>query len=336
MEITYTYDNINWIIFMIGIVIILHMLTLKKSKERTIKFANYETLEKAMGKRILHKNYVPLILRILAVLAMMLALSDLTITVVRPISNVDFVLAIDTSQTMLSSDNGNFTPNRLESAKLAAYKVLREAPEETDLGIVTFAGMSYIKAQLSKNRRELRDVLKDVSPEGPGGTAIGDAIVSSASMLGNSTEKQKVIVLLTDGSSNRGVSLNESINYANQYNIKIYAIGVGVKNNSINNFPTKFNLSKYNLEGFEENDFFNTSYFSTPELDEEALIEIANRTNGQYIYVKNDTEMELAFRDAILKANTVEVNFVKWAIISAIFFLLIEWALGVTRYKTIP
>lgn len=331
MNISYNYDNINWIIFIVGVVVILHMLSLKRMKDRTIKFANYEVLEKALGKKIMKKNYIPLIIRVLTILVLTLALSNLTITIVKPVSDIDFVIAIDTSQTMLASDNGNFTPNRLESAKLSAYKLVRETPTDTDIGLVTFAGKSYVKSHLTKDKRNLRNILRNIKSEKPAGTAIGDAIVSSSLLLANSTDK-KVVLLITDGSSNRGVSINESLKYAKEYGVSIYTIGVGLKNDTYRSMLEKFNLSQY-INGVKEN---NESFYVLPVLDEYSLKYIANRTNGEYIYVKNDTEMENAFRDIMIKSRVVKINVMKWSIIVAIVLLIIEWSLGITKYKTIP
>jgi len=45
MQISYTYENVNLLIVLIGLIIIIHIVTLRKIEKRTIKFANYETLK---------------------------------------------------------------------------------------------------------------------------------------------------------------------------------------------------------------------------------------------------------------------------------------------------
>ena len=326
MEIYYSYENVNLLIMLIGLIFIIHMVTLKKIQKRTFLFANYEVLEKTIGKKIFRKNYLPLFLRSLAVIMIILAISNLTITAVMNVADIDFVLALDTSPTMSTSDNGNFTPNRLGAAKESALAVMASVPKGTRFGLVSFSGKSYRKVELSDNREELRDELRALDFEGPAGTATGDAIVTSASMLTN-TSKKKVIALLTDGVSNEGVLINESLKYALNYDIVVYTIGIGPRNES--EAQSLVDVPEYLIGK-------NATTYMAPLLDEQALLQIANMTGGKYYHVTNRSELDNAFENAVLRANSVEINLKKWALLFAVLILMIEWALGVTKYKTIP
>ncbi len=329
MEIHYTYENLNWIILTAGMVVILHILVLKKSKERAILFANYETLKKVTGGDPVHRNLIPLILRVLAVTCLLLAISNLKIIVVKPVSDVDFVIAIDTSPTMLSSDNGSFVPNRLEVAKLSAIRIVDVLPPETKVGVVSFSGNAKMLAPLTSDKKLVKAALKNITLGEEAGTAIGDAVVLSTMMLMNSSKEKKVVVLITDGRSNKGVSVNESAKFARDHGVRINAIGVGPKNITL-----PFNLSEFNLTKMVGNS--NITIYTGDALDEKSLIFLTNYTGGKYFYVHNATEMLEAFRQSVLKANSVEINVRKWAIIAGVFLLLIEWALGATKYKTLP
>ncbi len=326
MELYYSYENVNLLIILIGVILILHMVTLKKIKKRTVLFANYELLEKAMGKKIFRKNYIPLILRSAAVIMIILAISNLTITVVMNVADVDFVLALDTSPTMSTSDNGNFTPNRLGAAKDSAIMVMNSVPKGTNFGLVSFSGKSYRKKELTDNHDELKDSIRSLGFEGPAGTATGDAIITASTMLSNTTKK-KVVALLTDGESNEGVSVNESLKYAMNYNIIIYTIGIGPRNETEAN--ASIEIPEYLIGK-------NATTYSVPLLDENALMDIANKTGGKYYHVTNETELDSAFYGAVLRANSIEINARKWALLFAIFLLMMEWGLGATKYKTIP
>ncbi len=328
MEIQYTYENLNWIILTAGIIIILHLLVLKKSRERVILFANYETLRKVTGGELIHRNLVPLTLRVLAVICLLLAISNLKIIVIKPVSDVDFVITIDTSPTMLSSDGGNFTPSRLEVAKMAAEQVVDVLPETTKVGVVTFAGKAKLKLQLTNNKEVIKKTLDSISLEGPAGTAIGDAVIVASMLLSNSTKDKKVVVLITDGKSNKGVSINESAKFALDHGVRVNAIGVGKKNVTV-----PFNITELNLtELINEN----ATIYMGEALDEQALQYLANMTGGKYFYVQNSTQMLEAFKESVLKANAVELNVRKWAIIIGVILLILEWALGATKYKTLP
>ena len=60
------------------------------------------------------------------------------------------------------------------------------------------------------------------------GTAIGMGIANAVTRLKDSKAKSKVIILLTDGSNNRGdISPLTAAEIAKQFGIRIYTIGVG-------------------------------------------------------------------------------------------------------------
>ena len=330
MEVHFSYQNLNWVILGVGAVIILHMLSIKKSKERAILFANYETLRKVVGDDVVKKDLIPLILRTLAILCFIIALINLKITMVKPVSNVDFVIALDTSPTMLSSDNGNFTPSRLDVAKFTAIKIINSLPPSTKVGIVTFSGKAYIKTGLTNNKVLLDNILESIHLEGPAGTAIGDAILAATSIL-TKTNRSKVIVLITDGRSNVGVSVNQSVLYAKQYGIKINTIGIGQRNKTAVNITKE--LMELNLTNILKE---NATIYTGDYLDEKALIFIANETGGKYFYVKNAKEMLNAFKEAVFKANEVTISLRKYAVLAGLLFLFIEWSLGATKYRTLP
>lgn len=328
MEIYYSYENLNWVILAVGAVIIVHMLVLKKSRERVIVFANYETLKKVVGHEILQRNLLPLTFRILAVICILLAISNLRVTIVKPVSDVDFVIAIDTSPTMLTSDNGSFTPSRLEAAKYSAIQIVDVLPKTTYVGVVSFAGKAFVKSELTNDKKELKNVIESIKLEGIAGTAIGDAILSSTLLLANSNKTKKVVVLITDGTSNTGMDVNESVRYAKSYNVRINTIGVGKRNRTINITMEGLNISSLLKE--------NATFYTGDYLDEETLKNVANQTGGRYFYVNDTKSMLEAFKESVLKANAININVRKYAVVLAFIFLMIEWALGATKYRTIP
>ena len=328
--------NKNLAVFLIMVTIIVHLLILKKVRERTIKFANYETLKKALGYEILRSNLLPLILRILSFTCFILALSHFSLSIIKPVNDVDFVIALDVSQSMLQSDNGNFTPSRLEVAKKDGIEILKVLPETTMVGLVSFSGKARIEHELSTNHDEVAASLRDLTTKPPAGTVIGDALVTSAMMLSNSTKKKRAIVLITDGkqSEGLGVSVDEAVNYLKNANIVVNAIGIGRRNETV------ISLEDINVtdlpEEIRKKLEKNKSYVLPKELDEEMLIYITNSTGGKYFYVSNESEVAQAYDESILKYNAIRVDARKYALYAGIVFVFLEWLLGVTKYKTIP
>ncbi len=327
MQISYTYENVNLLIVLIGLIIIIHIITLRKIEKRTIKFANYETLKKVIGYEILHKNYLPLILRLLAMFLIIVGISNLTLTIINPVSDTDYVFAIDTSSSMLTSDNGTFEPSRLEAAKDSAINLLNKVPGNTNIGIVTFAGKSHVKSEPTNDHKELKQILHKITFDPEAGTSIGNALITSSGLLTN-TSKKRVITLITDGRNNRGVDIEESLKYVITNNITVYTIGVGLRNGTtatISDTELLHNLRKTNATAAE-----------FQELNITELKNIANQTHGSYFFVTNKEELNTAFESAVLDKDTTKMPLVKYVLLIAALLLLLEWSLGATKYKTIP
>lgn len=326
MQITYTYENLNLLIVLLGIIVIIHIVTLKKIESRTIKFANYELLKRVIGYEVLRKNYLPLFLRLMAMFLIIVAMSNLTLVAVTYISDSDYVFAIDSSSSMLTSENGTFMPSKLENAKESALSLLDKMPAGTSVGLVTFAGKSYVREELTDDRMKMKDALHAVTFEEAAGTAIGDALIASAGLLTN-TSKKKVMAIITDGQSNKGISVDESLKYVMSENITVYTIGVGLNHTITNDHEFDVPLELLGT---------NATTFEYQQLNETELRHIANMTSGKYFFVTSRDELDKAFESVVLQSDTAKIPLAKYVLLLATLLLLIEWGIGVTKYKTIP
>ncbi len=320
MEISFSYENINLMLLLIGITIILHLITLRSRRKRVVKFSNFEILQRVVGNKIFQNDYIILILRILGITCIILGLSSFTIITVRNVSNFDFVLAIDTSSSMSTAD---FIPNRLEAAKDASTYLLDIIPADTRVGLVTFAGKPYKKIGLTTDLKKVRKTIEDINFETPAGTAISDALLTAATVVSESN-KTRAIILLTDGKNNRGISVNETLKFVKENNITVYAIGIGT---NMTMDRTQLNISK-ELKGGTLAEF--------PELDTEALEYISNNTGGKFFLATNRTSLKEAYEKTIIEAKQKRIDISYYLLLLGVLFFLTEWALGATKYKTIP
>jgi len=173
---------------------------------------------------------------------------------------VDIVMVLDISSSMLAED---FNPNRLEAVKRTA-KTFIENREGDRIGLLVFAGESFIQCPLTVDKDVLVNLLKDVriAEREVDGTAIGMAIANATNRLRFSEAESKVMILLSDGSNNAGeLDPITAADLAGQFDIRIYTIGAGT-NQSVSYIPNR---------GYIRN-----------EIDEKTLKEIAQRTGGRY------------------------------------------------------
>ena len=81
----------------------------------------------------------------------------------------------------------------------------------------------------------IRSISTDsIHQEIPGlsGTAMGDGLLTGVNMLestdsGSTSQREKTIVLVTDGDANLGIHPEIAARYAHTKNIRIYTIGIG-------------------------------------------------------------------------------------------------------------
>ena len=319
MELTFSYKYANLLILLVGLIIILYLLSKHSAKKRVLRFGNFEVLEKVIGRKILGVGIVPIILRTIAFTLIVIAISDPVLIYGQYVANTDFVLAVDTSSSMLTPD---YPPNRLEVAKEVAIDWVKEL-ENTKIGIVTFAGKSYVKLQPTSETDIIVEKLKEISLESPAGTAIGEALVTSTALLADS-KKNRTVILITDGRNNVGVPVNDSIKTLVSNHIRVIAIGIGsVENITITNATRP--------EGINEN----ATIAEFPDLDEITLQNIANKTSGLYFKILNKTSFEEAMK-AGLEYKKSTIRPVTYLLLLACAVLLIEWALEITKYRALP
>lgn len=246
---------------------------LSKSKNGVLKLSSriivsYQMIKKGQLKnRILTFFHFAVIILIIIGLARPRIIQSLQ---EKSIEVIDIVLVIDISSSMLATD---FKPNRLEVVKKTAKNFI-EKRDGDRLGILVFAGESFIQCPLTVDHDVLLSLMDEISvaQQSFDGTAIGMAIANATNRLRKSTAKSKVMILLSDGSNNAGeLDPNTAADLANQFGIKIYTIGAGT-NQDVSFIPGR---------GYIRN-----------EIDEKTLQSIAKQTGGAYFRATNNQALE--------------------------------------------
>ena len=260
------------LLLLIPILFVLKNL-LSKSKNGVLKLSSrtivsYQMIKKGQLKnRILTFFHFAVIILIIIGLARPRIIQSLQ---EKSIEVIDIVLVIDISSSMLATD---FKPNRLEVVKKTAKNFI-EKRDGDRLGILVFAGESFIQCPLTVDHDVLLSLMDEISvaQQSFDGTAIGMAIANATNRLRKSTAKSKVMILLSDGSNNAGeLDPNTAADLANQFGIKIYTIGAGT-NQDVSFIPGR---------GYIRN-----------EIDEKTLQSIAKQTGGAYFRATNNQALE--------------------------------------------
>ncbi len=207
---------------------------------------------------------------ILFIFSIFLGISEFSkkITIIKPATKgIDIAIALDISTSMSARD---FYPDRLSVAKRVFKKFVKMRKGDR-IAFITFAADTYIISPLTLDHHSLMGLIDTIHliPFELDGTAIGMAIVNGINLLRHSKAKSKVLLLITDGSNNRGeISPLTASDFAREYNIKIYTIGIG---------------SGKEAEVIGLNSFNEPVYVKRKvQFDEGILKEIAKKTGGMY------------------------------------------------------
>ncbi|MDR0901702.1 MAG: VWA domain-containing protein [Opitutaceae bacterium] len=227
----------------------------------------------------------------------------------------DLMLAIDLSGSMLAEDyerNGERV-NRLQAIKPVIQAFINERPDDR-IGIVVFADHAYTLAPLTFDHKWLARQLERLRVGLVGAqTAIGDGLGIALTRLEqaerNENEKRKgaFVVLLSDGSNNRGaLTPAQAAEIAKSRGIPVYTIGAGREGRVP--YP---NLDEQGrkLPGYR---------YIESDLDEAALKHVAGETGGKYFRAHDNRTVQGAFA-AIDQAEKIEFESKSYLITTELF-----------------
>jgi len=318
MYLTFENPIYLWFLFAVPLFIVSHFFFLRQSKSKAMKFANFEALKRVTGDKLLTKNMTHLVLRVLVIFGLVIAVSGTTLWYKGESSTISYVIAMDTSASMSSSD---IKPSRFEAAKLYAADFVDSYSARTRFGLVSFSGVTLIEKYPLDSKTEIKIAIENLDISRTGGTDVPGAIITSTNMLLSEREMGRSIIIISDGVNTLGAfisdSVKEAVNYAVSNQVVIHAVGIGTDSGPIGYLPEYYNIS--------------SSY------DEDLLKNLAERTGGNYVYASSADDLLQAFD--FLKENTEEiyldfdVSFM--ALLIALALLFIEWGLANSLYRRI-
>ncbi len=318
IDITFQRPLFLWFLLSIPLLMVSHFVFLKHTKKKGIKFANFQALKRITGESILTKNISILLLRAGIILCLILAVSGMVLWVYGFSNTNDFVIAMDVSASMVAED---IEPTRLEAAKEITLEFIDSMDSRTSFGLVKFAGVPMVEQELTTNKNKIKEKLEKLNTMNSGGTNIEGAIITATNLLVNS-DKHKVILLFTDGSTTVGSfsfdSVNEAINYVNEKHVVIHTIGLGSESGPIGYLPEYYNISSV--------------------YDKENLITIANQTGGNFYEAQNREELADIYNEFISQKGKAWLDFdLSYGfLILGLLLLFIEWGLINTKFRFIP
>lgn len=238
-------------------------------------------------------------------------------------SNV--IIALDLSNSMLARD---VAPDRLERSKNFITRLTEQLGGDR-VAFIVFAGRAYLQMPFTSDygamELQLRTVSTDMMPTQ--GTALGEAIQLALSMPAVMGQKEKVMILLSDGEDHDSEAISMAKKAASE-GVTIYTIGVGTDKGAP--IPEMYGPGemtyKRDLNGNQV----------LTKLNEDNLRKVAAAGNGQYFNISNERKALREIGKAIRwsggvtgeeKIYTRYKSYFQWFLLPAILLLMLEMIL---------
>jgi Ca-activated chloride channel family protein len=193
-----------------------------------------------------------------------------------PVSGRDLLLAVDISGSMDEQDMllVDKVASRLTAVKIVAGNFI-ERREGDRLGLILFGDQAYLQTPLTFDRKTTNIQLREAAIGLAGKrTAIGDAIGLAVKRLRDQSQENRVLILLTDGANTAGtIDPQKAADIAAMEGVRIYTIGVGADERVVRTL-------------------FGKRRVANNELDEPALLAIAEKTGGRYFRARDIAGLE--------------------------------------------
>ncbi len=282
-----------------------------------MKFGNYEVMKKVAEGNLIKSDNIIIIIRVLAISALLIGLSNPVIVQQVTGADADYVLALDASGSMFTSD---VEPTRFDAAKEVSQEFVAGLGNSTSVGLISFSGEVNEEKEITDDLSDVQHSIQSLEMGDEAGAATGDAISSGVSMM-ISSERSRELVLVTDGRQNVGQTINESADFAARQNVTVHSIGIG--DGEVDE------QDRYGMVSGE-----NATRADFPNLNENDLLGLANQTGGETIFVSDREGLETAFVD--LTEDEAERDISRYLILLAGFLLILEAVVRTTDFQIIP
>ncbi|MBO4659650.1 MAG: VWA domain-containing protein [Prevotella sp.] len=326
-----------FLLLLLAVPYILWYFLYRRKTEPTMRMSDthaYRFATKSWRQRLIH---LPMLLRLLAFTMVVVVLArprTHNSWGERSVEGIDIMLAMDVSTSMLAMDMSP-SPNRLEAAKEVAAEFISGRPDD-NIGLTIFAGEAFTQCPMTVDHQTLLNLLHnvrtDIAKNGliEDGTAIGMGLSNAVGRLKDSKAKSKVVILLTDGSNNRGdISPMTAASIAKSLGVRVYTIAVGT--NKVARYPLEVGGT--------------TQYVNVPvEIDSKTLSDIAATTDGQFYRATNMAALKQIYKE-IDKLEKTKIDVRKFSkfyeayqpfALVAILALLLELLLRISVLRRIP
>jgi Ca-activated chloride channel homolog len=243
---------------------VLYVLAQRRRRQFTLRFTDISLLQSVIGRQPGARRHLPPAFFLLGAAGLVLAMAQPVLNLMVARNDASVMLVIDTSGSMDATD---VLPTRLDAARVAAHDLITQLPGNARVGLVSFSTLPTVASPLTDNRADVQSAIDSL--QAGGATATGDALLLALRELSPATRAPSngrapaMIVLLTDGATNRGSSPMVAAAQAKAAGVSIVTVGIGSRNATVT-------VRGRDVGG----------------VDDQALQAIASATGGKYFFAE--------------------------------------------------
>lgn len=326
-----------WSLILIPLLVLLYLRMQRRRAQIALRYGSLGLVQQASGRGVGVRRHIPAILFLLGLTVLFIALARPQMVVGLPKVEGIVVLAFDISGSMAAED---FKPNRLEAAKAVAIDFVSRQPSTVRVGVVAFSESGLSVLIPSADQKAIVEAIERLRPQR--GTSLANGIVASLNTIANLTGQEPItgfegadvpaplnaspemvvdqsaaIVLLTDGENNMNPNPLQAALLAAERGVRIHTIAVGSPEG------TMLTVNGYTV---------------FTQVDEEALKQISEITQGAYYNAQNEEDLREVNESIEPKLNVEQEETEVTAVFAgvSIFVLLAGGLLSLLWFSRVP
>jgi len=217
-----------WLLLLVAALGAAYVVSQVVRSKHVVRFTSVDLLASVAPKRPRWRRHVVAGLYLAGLTVGVVGIARPYQTELQPTSNNGrIILAFDVSLSMSATD---VSPDRFEAAKEAAKDFVAQVDPNVEVGLLSFSAQTELAVAPTLDRDKLERGIDDL--ELGEGTAIGDAIAESVSLLQPEQpgdDPLGSVVVLSDGETTQGRPTEDGAQVAVDAGVKVYTIAFGTE-----------------------------------------------------------------------------------------------------------
>lgn len=262
-----------WLLLAVPLVAGAYVFLQNRRRHYAVRFTNLDLLASVAPRRPGWRRHVPAGLLLLALVALTVGFARPTRNERVPRKEATVMLAIDVSASMQAQD---VAPSRLVAAQEAAGDFVRRMPDQFKIGLIAFDGTARVVVAPTTEHADVAEAIEGLRL-GPR-TAAGEAVFAAVDTLvasGASENGAARVVLMSDGATTSGRTVENAAQAAKEANIPVSTIAFGTDEGVID------------IQG---------QSIPVP-VDRDAMRDLANTSGGKFFEAASGEELAEVYRD---------------------------------------